>query len=179
MTITGQTPNGSKFTISNERGCNRLDWHPFGLIGSIGIPLKPDADLGEIERQLLALGSVTPETHARYFATSGKQNMNKKTHMESIAREQDEVKSNTLTLAASEIGPFFTPPECAGQIVARSYAVFHAPFEDGILERIYDASDRSEKLTAYQFPTRGEFEPWNGAPKLGRRMRKVQMGGAK
>lgn len=65
MTITGQTPKGSKFTLSNERGCNRLH----NLIGPIGIPLKPDADFGVIERQLLTLGSVTTETHARYFAT--------------------------------------------------------------------------------------------------------------
>lgn len=60
---------------------------------------------------------------------------------------------------------FITPPENQGQIVTVDYACT----EDYILERTSDASDKSETIVAYRWPANGGFDPWNGAPKLGRR----------
>ena len=61
-----------------------------------------------------------------------------------------------------------TPPENQGQIVTVSYSLDAGA--EVILESIYDASDRSQEYRAYAYPCDddGAWEPWNGAPPLGR-----------
>ena len=60
---------------------------------------------------------------------------------------------------------FLTPPECGGQIVIYSYGC--SP--DFIFEQRYDRSDLSVKITAYRHSVKNrEWDPWNGAPALGR-----------
>jgi hypothetical protein len=79
----------------------------------------------------------------------------------------------TIKIAKDEIlTPFITPPENGGQIVEVSYG----GTESMILRRTYDASDRSDKIEAF-LPKSGEesFEPWNGTPKLGRRVGRVEV----
>lgn len=65
---------------------------------------------------------------------------------------------------------FTTPPENRGQIMTISYALDSDA--EVILERIHDASDRSTEYRAYAYPRNddGSWEPWNCAPKLGRRL---------
>ena len=71
-----------------------------------------------------------------------------------------------IEVSKAEIqGGFITPPENGGQIVTTSYACTEAY----ILEKTFDASDRSEEIVAYHWPASGEFSPQNGSPKLGRR----------
>lgn len=69
--------------------------------------------------------------------------------------------------------PFTTPPENGGQIVTVSYA----GTEEYILRSTSDASEPGpDKIEAF-LPAAGEteFEPWNGAPKLGRRIGTVEI----
>lgn len=61
-----------------------------------------------------------------------------------------------------------TPPENQGQILTCSYALDSDA--EVILEKIYDASDRTTEYRAYKYPVDddGEWDPWNGTPELGR-----------
>jgi len=70
-------------------------------------------------------------------------------------------KNKTLTVNRSDIqGPFVTPPETAHMRGAAAYACT----EDYIL-----VSEAGEVM-AHAWPARGEFEPQNGTPKLGRKV---------
>lgn len=69
---------------------------------------------------------------------------------------------------------FTTPPVNQGQIVTVSYGCD----ADYIYERAYDASDRSESVTVYEHPEdmeEGEFQPWNGEPRLGEKVGSVEL----
>ena len=58
---------------------------------------------------------------------------------------------------------YITPPANQGQIVTVSYCAI----EDGIIERTYDASDRSESYRyAYWGAVQGDYEPQNSAPRV-------------
>lgn len=61
---------------------------------------------------------------------------------------------------------WITPPQNQGQIVVTSYAEANGM----ILERTYDRSTGRITDVAYRHPVRGEFEPWQSVPKLGRRV---------
>jgi hypothetical protein len=63
---------------------------------------------------------------------------------------------------------FIVPPECQGQIVEYSYATGgESPVV--IIERRWDRSDGSVQYEAYEDGAPdGDFDPWNGAPCLGR-----------
>lgn len=78
-----------------------------------------------------------------------------------------------IRIDRSEINHWTTPPENGGQIVEVSYALAG----DMVIQRTYDRSDRSETLCAFRL--RGEFEPQNCAPRLGRQIGNVVIGGAK
>lgn len=67
----------------------------------------------------------------------------------------------TISVNKSDIqGPFIKPPENAHMRDGYSYACT----EDYILV------SKGGAVVAYQWPAReGEFAPWNGTPKLGRR----------
>lgn len=66
-----------------------------------------------------------------------------------------------------DVKSFITPPENQGQIVGVSYGCS----TDYIYERRYDKSDRTFTITAYAHPRQEcDFEPWNKAPALGRRV---------
>lgn len=72
---------------------------------------------------------------------------------------------NTIKISKSEVqGPFVTPPECGGQTVEHSYACT----DEYIIERVLDRSDKTEVYVAYKY--RGECQPQNGVPSLGRRV---------
>lgn len=69
-------------------------------------------------------------------------------------------------------GPFVVPPECAGQMVSRSYACT----ETAILERRYDRSSRTETIEAYRWPAGDAgFDPQNGTPELGESLGLVEI----
>lgn len=78
----------------------------------------------------------------------------------------------TKKIRSSEIGRFDVSPENQGQIVTVSYA-----WADGvIIERVYDASDRTESMTAYEDGDQdGEWDPWNRTPKLGKALGSVEI----
>lgn len=65
---------------------------------------------------------------------------------------------------------FVVPPQNMGQIVEVSYSCT----SEHIIERINDRTDNSVKYMAYDFVD-DEFDPWNGAPRLGRRIGEVQI----
>lgn len=46
-----------------------------------------------------------------------------------------------------------------------------------IIESVYDASDRSQEYYAYRYPKNddGSWEPWNGAPRLGKSLGRCQI----
>ena len=73
---------------------------------------------------------------------------------------------------------FITPPKNAGQIIEVSYSVGYFPNdkdEKVIIKRIYDRNKQREDFTAYHFPASGEFNPWNGEPKLGPRIGRCEI----
>jgi hypothetical protein len=72
----------------------------------------------------------------------------------------------TIKINQSEIQTWHTPPENQGQIVTVSYA----SAGDVALEKIYDASDRSCEIYVYRHAVRGEWDPWNGTPKMGKKL---------
>ncbi len=57
-------------------------------------------------------------------------------------------------------GPFITPPEHQHKRGGPSYAVT----EDYVLV------SEGGSITAFRWPSKGSFEPWNREPKLGRRV---------
>lgn len=62
--------------------------------------------------------------------------------------------------------PFLTPREYQGQIVTYSYAI--DPYAEVIVERRFDASDRTTSYTAFQFPNDdSDFNPGWDVPTLG------------
>lgn len=63
--------------------------------------------------------------------------------------------------------PFITPPELQGQIVDVSFSIDIE--SEVILTKTVDRSDGSTEYEAFVYPDSDEeFEPWNGAPTLGR-----------
>jgi len=96
--------------------------------------------------------------------------MNTTTKQSDAAREAGQIKATMrnkiIKINSGELqGPFITPPENGGQIVTVSYACT----ECYILAKTYDASDRTEKIEAFEWPEdeEGSFGPQNGAPDLG------------
>ena len=64
---------------------------------------------------------------------------------------------------------FHVPPEAAGQTVEIAYAMT----DDGdVVRRWRDTSDRSETAEMFLSPD-DEFSPWNGSPRLGRKIADV------
>lgn len=76
---------------------------------------------------------------------------------------------------SSLVHGFVTPPECGGQVVEKSYALMSS---GNILERIVDRADGKVTVISYR-PASGkkaeEFQPWNYAPALGRRVAEVRL----
>ena len=70
---------------------------------------------------------------------------------------------------------FHVPPEAAGQTVEVSYAIVtEGPWEGMVLKRAFDYSDREESITIHGM--KGDFfAPWNEAPKLCKKGKKVEL----
>ena len=70
---------------------------------------------------------------------------------------------------------FIVPPEAAGQTVEISYALVpEGPWEGMVLKRAFDCSDREESITIHGM--KGDFfAPWNEAPELSRKGKKVEL----
>lgn len=91
--------------------------------------------------------------------------------MQSIRKNLNQIENmkttqNTPIRISREdlLSKFTTPPSRQGQIVEYSYATT----EYYIIERIFDRSDRSEKLHAYDWKEGAtRFEPWNEIVPLG------------
>ena len=80
---------------------------------------------------------------------------------------------NYALKAFRSAGHFHVPPECGGQTVEVGYAAS----EDYIYRRLLDQSDRTTTIAAFCRPADGsEFDPWNGHPKLGRRIGVIYRG---
>lgn len=73
---------------------------------------------------------------------------------------------------------YVVPPECQGQTCVYSYATCEIKGVWRIIERWYDRSDDDLLYTIYSFPRSGgrdaEFDPVNGAPKMGRELKRLQ-----
>ena len=83
-------------------------------------------------------------------------------------------KNQTFALRAfRSAGHFHIPPECGGQTVEVGYAAS----EEYIYRRFLDQSDRTSTIVALCRPADGSpFDPWNGHPKLGRRVGTIYRG---
>lgn len=85
-------------------------------------------------------------------------------------------KNQQAALRQLEDVEFCVPPVCGGQIVEYSYGCSH----DYCYEKRYDRSDMAVKITAYRHSAKqmkkGEFDPWNGTPHLGRRVGVIRDG---
>ena len=70
---------------------------------------------------------------------------------------------------------FIVPPENQGQTVETSYAIVtEGPWEGMVLKRAFDYSDREESITIHGM--KGDsFAPWNEAPELSRKGKKVEL----
>ena len=70
---------------------------------------------------------------------------------------------------------FIVPPEAEGQTVEVSYAIVtEGPWEGMVLKRAFDYSDREESITIHGM--KGDFfAPWNEAPKLCKKGKKVEL----
>ena len=74
----------------------------------------------------------------------------------------------TVTVDKNDLR-FYVAPEDQGQIVEIAYAMT----DDGdVVRRRRDASDRSETAEMFLAPD-DVFDPWNGAPRLGRKIADV------
>ena len=83
-------------------------------------------------------------------------------------------RNQTFALRAFRgAGNFHVPPECGGQTVEVGYAAS----EEYIFRRFLDQSDRTSTIVAFCRPADGSpFDPWNGHPKLGRRVGVIYRG---
>ena len=81
-------------------------------------------------------------------------------------------RPKTIRIKARLIRGWHTTPHNQGQTVLVAYA----DAGEYLLERVYDRSDGSQKVTAYHWPAgRIHFNPWNEAPSRGRRAGRVEL----
>ena len=84
-TLDGSTPKGRTFTLettwdteTGKETRRRLQWHAFGEVGPVGVPMYPQCWYGQLYFELTRNGTVCDETARNCFMTyEGGQNVSK------------------------------------------------------------------------------------------------------